>query len=173
MLVLLQVTSDPDVKTIDDFKAKFPQGTVLDEGNFTLMSSSTGVADGDLFIAPSKDKDVTLSTTQELFSFGPGNWEEGSSAEELFKDTDAAWLAPSLSPNTPTILEATNLPDELKALDFVTQQTVVSLGTLLSELESNGETKLTITGHSVKRENMGHKVDQEMYFAFKLDAAKA
>jgi hypothetical protein len=167
-----QVVEDDEIKSVEEFRKKYPQGEVLDEGTFTLCSSATEISDGTLYIAAPKDKDLALSSSKEIFSFGAGEWEEGGNAEELYTDTDGPWLAMVLSPDTPVLLDKTNLPEELLLLDCVSQQVVRSLDHLLGELETSGETKLRITAHNVTRQNLTHKVDQESHLAFKMSVAK-
>ena len=85
------------------------------------------------------------------------------------KDPDGAWLAMVLNPETPALLDTAGLNNDLKELSAVKNHTIMSLDQLLTELETSGETKLSLTGRSLVRANMTHKIEQSGYIVFKLD----
>jgi hypothetical protein len=106
------VLDSDDFATVKALEEKHTDATVLDVGTYYLASTSTadgGWGNGSLYLF-AKDKEVILNNTEELFSFGSGTWEEGSSAKELMDDKEAGWLSLVLTPDTMCVLQSTGLP---------------------------------------------------------------
>lgn len=133
----------------------------------TLVSTTNeGTSSGNLYFWT--EKEATIQSDVELFGFGSGTWVEGGDAQSLQNEVEAAWIPCVFSPDSLVILEKAGVSTEVAALEFVKSKKINTLGAVLLELETLGETNVDLTSHSVKRDNAEHIISMDNTILFKL-----
>lgn len=85
-------------------------------------------------------KELEYPSKTELFSFGSGDWVEAVEAKDVMQDQEGRWFCFTVLPSTKAILEATNLPSIMQAVDFVKNKDVVTLEFMMNSLRAAGMT---------------------------------
>ncbi len=167
----MEIAADEEICNVEAFKQKFPEGTTIDDGTCVWMSSTAeGVDNGSLWCAAPEHQDLAIPKNRELFSFGSGGWEEGAAAEELMKFVEGPWISFQVDGETPVLIEkGDGLPEHVLGFEYVVQGSVVPLEQVLVDLETHGDTKLTVTAHSIERGSATHIIRQDSYVCFKME----
>ncbi|CAL1136071.1 unnamed protein product [Cladocopium goreaui] len=98
---------------------------------------------------PAKRVKLETVTEQELScSFGGGEWRDGAEADEVLANAEGRWMSFCATNMTLVLLERKGLPEHLASMDSL--ETVVTLQSLICDLQDLGEVKLELSHHKME-----------------------
>eukprot|EP00434_Breviolum_minutum_P009292 symbB.v1.2.008188.t2/scaffold450.1/size202773/7 len=115
---------------------------------FSINGSAEFIADesGEKLFLVSKSRNQFLMY-REMFSFGSGEWRNGSEASELMSDAEGRWFSFQVNLDSIMLLEKRGVPNHLQSLPCIDNP--VPLSVIIRELEDAGEVKLALSHHSL------------------------
>lgn len=113
------------------------------------------------------DSEMVVSAGRTLFSFGGGDWVDGSEATEIMDDVNGRWLAMNITDtNQRLILDRKHVVGPFEQLDILNKP--VSLQQMWQAFEKVGEVTVKLSHHTIKREEDTLRVSNNspLVFAF-------
>ncbi|CAK8995879.1 Uncharacterized protein SCF082_LOCUS4551 [Durusdinium trenchii] len=135
-------------KTTEELESEHPERTTLQCGDFALTLGS----DESLWVGSGEE--TTVEEKTELWGFGSGDFEKGSSAKDIMSDAASRWVLYALTNSSDIVIleKGRRTPEHLEDL---TWNQVISLGELMRSLEDRGEVGYSVAEHRITKNEAG------------------